>query len=385
MAVVATDVPPLPAIAKMPPSRPCSYRSLTILARPFAIVRMAKVLSCFSRNSAMLLPPARATSSLLMSGGKAGSPSTPKSTTMVSSPRSRIRSRTNWYSGPLVSRAPTMTTGLGIGCLLVGLIERLKPAAERLHRLECCARFYNKGFWGRVTRGITGLERRDVWHRPLEPPPCKLPLAPPPCKGEGVRFAQRTSPEGVRREKSFRPDIPDDHRAVVGAGGQARAARLPAYAVRAAGVPDEHSARLDVRRADPPQAHGSIQPGGGQHRAARAEGQAAHRRAMPAERRDHLPGGKLPHEHERIAGTGGEVRAVGREGEAAHPVHVAGKLVKRVGVGLGVGFPQQDVPAARPGGKRLAVRGEGHAPHALIVAAKLVKRLAAAGIPQADG
>ena len=119
MARVAMEVPPLPAMPRMPPNRPAPCRSLTTLASPAAMVSIASVLSSLARSSAMLLPPARATSSAVTSGRKGGSPSTPKSTTMVSSPRAAIRSRTKRNSSPLVSRAPTITTGFGIDDLLV--------------------------------------------------------------------------------------------------------------------------------------------------------------------------------------------------------------------------------------------------------------------------
>ena len=72
MAAVAIEVPPLPAMPRIPPSRPASYSAVTTFASPHCIVSIASALSLPVRSSASgcrLLAPLRRA---VMSGAKAG-------------------------------------------------------------------------------------------------------------------------------------------------------------------------------------------------------------------------------------------------------------------------------------------------------------------------
>jgi len=91
-----------------------------------AIVATASPRSCASRSAFRVLPPARATASLSMSAVPAGSPSTPASRTIVSTPDCCRRSRTNAYSRPFVSSVPMRST---VGIVASSLVPAVSCGA----------------------------------------------------------------------------------------------------------------------------------------------------------------------------------------------------------------------------------------------------------------
>src|SRR5262245_38058171 len=96
----------MPTTPSTPPSR---CRPATSSAARL-IVSTAAPRSPASTSCAISEPAARATSSRVTSAMVVGSPSTPASTRITSTPASRRRSRRNPYSAPLVSSVPIATT-----------------------------------------------------------------------------------------------------------------------------------------------------------------------------------------------------------------------------------------------------------------------------------
>ena len=147
MAAVAIEVPPLPAMPRMPPSRPAAYRSATTLTRPSLMTCMARALSLPPRSSAMPAPPARGDLVVIDIGPKRRIAHHAEVNYNGFYPARRIRSRAKWNSSPLVSRAPTNTTGFGTAASLMSdnlPVGQLAPSRSRYDDIiGLTDRFYN--------------------------------------------------------------------------------------------------------------------------------------------------------------------------------------------------------------------------------------------------
>ena len=188
--LVTSDEPPEPPSAPIASSRPSACRRGTTSAAPRAIAATAAPRSPAAASAATSAPPGGC--DLLARRRRArasGSPITPASTRITSTPCSRTRSRRYAYSTPFVSSVPTRTT--------------VAISRKRRHRTRARPRALSRSGHGRPAPG-TAPARTPAGVPPVPPSSGSWPQPVPPGVPVEITWPGRSSRSCDRNETRLR-------------------------------------------------------------------------------------------------------------------------------------------------------------------------------------